>query len=124
MSDWLMFQDGRWVFLDEDPVPDAGADGDWIAMLKAAGFSKWFASSTRSRNQVSGDELPLDLRVYNRHGTVPRFAVDLVGYDSGETLTAYAAALPDVMELLARWAPAVHALAAADLLTRDGRGRP
>ncbi|MCX5215949.1 hypothetical protein OG689_43200 [Kitasatospora sp. NBC_00240] len=122
LSNWQMYVSGRWVDLDEDPAPDNNNDGDWEGMLKAAGFSRWTSAGTSTRE--GGDELPLDLRVYNRHGAVPGFAIDLMGYDSGETLTAYAATLADVMELLAQWAPAVQALAATDLLTREGKGRP
>ncbi|GGR07909.1 hypothetical protein GCM10010195_73440 [Kitasatospora griseola] len=63
----------------------------------------------------TGAELPLEMTVYHRYGMVPRFAIDLSGNQDGTILTAYAAELPDVMDLIARWAPAVQALAAAAL---------
>ncbi|MFD7591964.1 hypothetical protein ACFV6D_02895 [Kitasatospora sp. NPDC059812] len=55
------------------------------------------------------------MTAYHRYRAVPRFAIDLSGNQDGTILTAYAAELPDVMDLIARWAPAVQALAAAAL---------
>ena len=114
MSDWLVYENGDWIALAKDPVPDDDS-GDWVAMLKKAGFEPWTSSSAEVGGLWTGAELPLEMTVYHRYRTVPRFAIDLQGNRDGTTLTAYAAELPDVMDLIARWAPAVQALAAAAL---------
>ncbi|RAJ31751.1 hypothetical protein K353_06102 [Kitasatospora sp. SolWspMP-SS2h] len=111
MSDWLVYESGEWTALPKDPVPDDGS-GDWYAMLKKAGFERWTSSCLRA-GEWTGEELLLEMTVYHRYGTIPHFAIDLYGNEDTSILTAYAAELPDVMDLIARWAPAVQALAAA-----------
>ncbi|MFF2751323.1 hypothetical protein ACFVVA_38020 [Kitasatospora sp. NPDC058048] len=113
MSDWLVYENGEWTALPKDPVPDDGS-GDWHANLRQAGFERW-TSSNQHPVEWPGEELPIEMTVYHRYRTVPRFAIDLQGNPDGAILTAYAAELPDMMDLIARWAPAVQALAAAAL---------
>ncbi|MFJ9847300.1 hypothetical protein ACIRYZ_44135 [Kitasatospora sp. NPDC101155] len=120
MSDWLVYESGEWTALAKDPVPDDGS-GDWYANLRQAGFERWTSSNPHA-GEWTGEELPLEMTVYHRHRTVPRFAIDLQGNQDGTILTAYAAELPDVMDLIARWAPAVQALAAAALSTHPQDG--
>jgi hypothetical protein len=109
-----MFSCGEWVDLAYDPVPDAGS-GDFSEDLRTAGFEPWFAAdgfADKAGSSYTHDRyMPLNLVVYERHTRVPRFAIEVTGNTWGTVLTAYAAALPDLMELLAKWTPTLKLLA-------------
>ncbi|WP_411092505.1 hypothetical protein [Streptomyces sp. 049-1] len=112
-----MFSHGEWVDLAYDPIPDAGTS-DYADDLRAAGFHPWFAANgfadkVHSR-YVHDLHLPLNLVVYERHDRVPRFALLLTGNADGTILTAYAAALPDLMTLLGQWTPTLRLLGQTD----------
>ncbi|WP_234527301.1 MULTISPECIES: hypothetical protein [unclassified Streptomyces] len=119
-----MFSHGEWVDLAYDPVPDAGT-GDYAEDLSAAGFHAWFTANGFAdgvhNNRVHDLHLPLNLVVYERHDRVPRFALLLTGNADGTILTAYAAALPDLMVLLAQWTPTLRMLAQTDQIASSLR---
>ncbi|MEU2179354.1 hypothetical protein [Streptomyces thermolilacinus] len=116
-----MYSAGEWVDLAYDPVPETS--GDLYEELRAAGFERWFTADG-SRDMVGGSvyqepRLPLNLVVYERHARVPRFAIELTGNADGALLYAYAATLPDLMELLAKWTPVLGALGQTEQLARS-----
>ncbi|MEU2670070.1 hypothetical protein [Streptomyces sp. NPDC007164] len=65
--------------------------------------------------------MPLNLVAYERHSRVPRFVIVLTGNTDGSILTTYAASLPDLMDLLAKWAPTMNLLAQIDRLAKEQR---
>ncbi|MFC9752365.1 hypothetical protein [Streptomyces sp. NPDC056921] len=120
-----MYSCGEWVDLAYDPVPDAGT-GDFYDDLHAAEFDPWlaadgFADKVDSR-YAHDRHVPLNLVVYERHSRVPRFVIVLTGNTYGSVLTTYAASLPDLMDLLARWTPTINLLAQIDGLAKEQRG--
>jgi hypothetical protein len=120
-----MFSHGEWIDLAYDPVPDAGT-GDYAEDLHAAGFCSWFAANgfadkVDSRYSHGPLHLPLNLVVYERQARVPRFALLLTGNTDGCVLTAYAATLPDLMNLLAQWTPTLKLLAQTDQIAGSFR---
>lgn len=119
-----MYSSGEWIDLAYDPVPDAGT-GDFYDDLRAAEFDPWlaadgFADKVDSR-YVHDLHVPLNLVVYERHSRVPRFVIVLTGNTYGSVLTTYAASLPDLMDLLAKWTPAMNLLAQIDGLAKEQR---
>ncbi|MCX5501492.1 hypothetical protein OG887_19210 [Streptomyces sp. NBC_00053] len=119
-----MYSCGEWVDLAYDPVPDAGT-GDFYDDLRAAEFDPWlaadgFADKVDSR-YAHDRHVPLNLVVYERHSRVPRFVIVLTGNTYGSILTTYAASLPDLMDLLAKWTPTINLLAQIDGLAKDQR---
>lgn len=119
-----MYSCGEWVDLAYDPVPDAGT-GDFAEDLRAAGFYPWLAADGFA-DQVDSRychdlHVPLSLVVYERYDRVPRFAVKLTGNTDGTLLTTYAASLPDLMDLLAKWTPTIKMLAQIDRVAKKQR---
>ncbi|MFE4815251.1 hypothetical protein ACFRFU_02225 [Streptomyces sp. NPDC056704] len=119
-----MYSCGEWADLAYDPVPDTGS-GDFAEDLRTAGFEPWFAAdgfADKAGNSYCHDlYMPLNLVVYERHARVPRFAIQLTGNADGAVLTTYAAALPDLMELLAKWTPTLAVLAQIGELANEQR---
>ncbi|MEV0281700.1 hypothetical protein AB0I22_35675 [Streptomyces sp. NPDC050610] len=114
--DYWLYSAGQWTRLDHDPVPDTPtADGDWAQMLQEAGFRSWYEVAAPPK--AYNFPIPLELCVYERStGPRPRFAVEL---RSDLVLTVFCEELPDLMDLLAKWAPTVHALAAASQIAKE-----
>ncbi|MEU9709100.1 hypothetical protein AB0E21_10875 [Streptomyces sp. NPDC047967] len=119
-----MYSCGEWVDLAYDPVPDVGT-GDFYDDLRAAEFDPWLAAdgfADMADSRYAHDRhVPLNLVVHERHSRVPRFVIVLTGNTYGSILTTYAASLPDLMDLLAKWAPTINLLAQVDGLAREQR---
>ncbi|MYU53273.1 MULTISPECIES: hypothetical protein [Streptomyces] len=119
-----MYSYGEWIDLAYEPVPDAGT-GDFADDLRAAGFAHWFAAdgfADKAESPYFHDRcIPLNLVVYERDVRVPRFAIELTGNTCGSILTTYAASLPDLMGLLAMWAPTLRLLAEVDGMAKQRR---
>ncbi len=108
----MLFADGGWTALDPDPVASLEvASSDWRKASKAAGFLDWF--TTAGRNGNGEGQTPLTITVYRRAAS-PRFLVELDAIFEFEWV--YASSLPDVMRLLADWAPVVQAIAVTELI--------
>ncbi|MFF4735069.1 hypothetical protein ACFY2W_04085 [Streptomyces sp. NPDC001262] len=80
---------------------------DWRVAVDAAGYEPWFSTDSPEGGDTAG-YLPLVLHVFRRRDT-PRFLIELDSEGGYET--AYAEELPDAMDLLARWLPAVQGAA-------------
>ncbi|MFD7618901.1 hypothetical protein [Streptomyces sp. NPDC059802] len=119
-----MYSCGEWVDLAYDPVPDAGS-GDFYDDLRAAEFYPWLAAdgfADKADSRYAHDlHVPLNLVVHERHSRVPRFVIVLTGNTYGSILTTYAASLPDLMDLLAKWTPTINLLAQIDGLAKEQR---
>lgn len=110
---WV-YNHGTWARLGFDPAPDTpAANGDWEAMIKAAGYEPWFSSAPLEFS------VPLAMHVYIRHAEGPHYLIDLQG---DFTETAYAQHLPDVMDLIRQWSPALQAIAASAEISRGAQG--
>ncbi|MGV9690182.1 hypothetical protein ACWDUX_13820 [Streptomyces sp. NPDC003444] len=120
-----MFSCGEWIDLAYEPVPDVGS-GDFAEDLRAAGFFPWFAAdgfADKAGSSYAHDlHMPVNLVVYERHARVPRFAIELTGNTDGTVLTTYAASIPDLMELLAKWTPTLKLLAQINQIAQEQRG--
>ena len=110
-----MYADGAWsTVVDEIAMfwdqPENGSL-DSSEVRRKAGFSQW----VRFGN-LDGHSLPMSLEIYQREKErEPQYEV-LVEGTGGHIPSVYARTLPDVMDLLSKWAPAVQASAVADLL--------
>lgn len=114
---WL-YCGGVWHTIAGPPVPSDA--GDWMAAVAAAGYEAWLSTASPEGGDTIG-YLPLVLRVFRRRDT-PRFLIDIDSEDGYETV--YAEGLPDLMDLLARWLPAVQGAAAAAFLGGLADGAP
>ncbi|MEU8526443.1 hypothetical protein AB0C77_12725 [Streptomyces sp. NPDC048629] len=113
-----LFRAGTWTTFPFDPCAKTT---DWDDALGQLGFSQWTATDGMTD---SADLLPLSLRIWMR-SEHPRYVVEVDTIDSFDHVLAHD--LPDVMELLARWAPAIQAFAVAGLIgdanqISNGRG--
>lgn len=113
-----LYGDGAWsTVLDEvamlwDQEENDRLDGGQIR--KKAGFSPWVQFGS-----LDGWALPMSLEVYQRDSPdtdrEPQYLVDVEG-TGGHIPHVYARTLPDVMDLLGKWAPTVQAAAVTELL--------
>ncbi|MEV8455560.1 hypothetical protein AB0467_28280 [Streptomyces sp. NPDC052095] len=103
-----LYQAGEWSIISFAPLFEAS---DWDAALKELGFEPWTVTDGLCGEGL--DLLPLSIRVWRRQA-LPRFIVEVNTLDAYDPV--FAADLPDLMELLARWSPAIQGLAVANLL--------
>ncbi|MFB6632189.1 hypothetical protein ACFCWY_20065 [Streptomyces sp. NPDC056362] len=111
------FRAGTWTPVSFDAYTKSE---NWDEALKQHGFSLW--TSTDGMTDESADLIPLSLRVWER-SEHPRFLIEVNTIDNFDSVFAHD--LPDAMDLLARWAPAIQAFALAGLVTdanRTGNG--
>ncbi|MEU6213090.1 hypothetical protein ABZ891_24740 [Streptomyces sp. NPDC047023] len=100
----------QWIELESDPIARFEHITDHEEAVKEAGYSEWGTLSEK-------DLTPLWLEIYRRHGgleTDPEFLVVICNH--GVYATVYAESTPAVMNLQARWAPAIQAAAVTGLL--------
>ncbi|MGW6782245.1 hypothetical protein [Streptomyces sp. NPDC054987] len=100
----------QWVELESDPLARFEHIKDHEQAVKKAGYSEWGTLSEK-------DLTPLWLEVYRRHGGLdadPEFMVVICNH--GVYATVYAESTPAMMNLQARWAPAIQAAAVTGLL--------
>ncbi|RSS57476.1 hypothetical protein EF909_16165 [Streptomyces sp. WAC01280] len=109
----MLTTDGSWNQLEADPLEPYEELNDWDEGVKAAGYHRWSSFGCR-------DDNPLWLEVYRRYGkpelTVPLFMIVVSARHHYEVV--YAESLPAMMDLQARWAPALQAAAVTELLGR------
>lgn len=108
-----MYADGSWsTVVDEiSMVAETVETGDSVAIRRKAGFEPWVSFGSQD-----GFSLPMSLEICQRvKGPEPQYVIDVEG-TRGHIPHVYARTLPDVMELLSKWAPAVQATAVTELL--------
>jgi hypothetical protein len=102
---------GHWLELDTDPLAPFQHIDDWEEGVEKAGYFQW---GTMSRK----DRTPLWLEIYRRNhecdGPQPMFMVLVANLNFFETV--YAESVPAMMDLQARWAPAIQAATVTELL--------
>ncbi|MBB6001335.1 hypothetical protein HNR25_005166 [Streptomonospora salina] len=108
---------GQWSqihdFFDEASTDDR----DLEDALKAAGFAPCPWSVIGDKQALS---VPLSLTVFARTDLTsdkPHFLVQAEGDSHGPIANAFVQTLPDLMELLSRWAPAVQSAAVTAAVT-------
>lgn len=109
----LLYQDGQWVEMSHDPMDERFLLGLPVPeALERAGFELF----TSVRHQ---DAAPLGMSLYRGPLTAdPRWLVLLEAppiHEGPQYSFVYARRLPDVMKLLAEWAPVVRDLATIEL---------
>ncbi|MFB7509643.1 MULTISPECIES: hypothetical protein [Streptomyces] len=98
----------HWVELEADPL--ARFDLDHDEAVEAAGYYEWGRLSKK-------DFTPLWLEIYRRKeglDSVPEYMVVIC--NSGFWDVVYAESTPAMMNMKARWAPAIQAAAVTELL--------
>ncbi|MFD5658641.1 hypothetical protein [Streptomyces hirsutus] len=100
----------QWVELESDPLARFEHIPDHEEGVRKAGYSEW---GTMSRKDLT----PLWLEIYHRTDGLdsdPEFMVVICNH--GFYQTVYAESTPAMMNLQARWAPAIQAAAVTELL--------
>ena len=102
-----LFRAGAWT---TTPFAPYTTTDDWDEALKLLGFTLWMTTEG-----MTGclDLLPLSLRVWAR-SEHPRYVIEVNTVDAFDHALTHD--LPDLMDLLARWAPAIQAFAVAGLI--------
>ncbi|MFE2273341.1 hypothetical protein ACFXB4_29415 [Streptomyces lavendulae] len=105
---WVFSMNGEWRQAD-DPLASHRHLDDWEKERRAAGYSSW-------ADFPKQDMTPLRLEIYRGQdaGPMPLFLINVSTHSFYETV--YADSVPALMELLARWVPAVQGAAVSDLL--------
>lgn len=112
-----LYADGRWsTVLDEITMLWDRKENEHLGSAEIyakAGFGPWVQFGS-----LDGFSLPMSVEVYQRsedHKREPQYVVDVEG-TGGHIPHVYARTLPDVMDLLGKWAPTVQATAVTELL--------
>lgn len=110
-----MYAGGSWTtVIDEirmvgDSFQKQGIDVKEVR--RKAGFHLWVKFGN-----LDGFSLPMSLEVYQRsESKEPQYELMVEG-TGGSIPSVYARTLPDVMDLLAKWAPAIQATAVTDMI--------
>ncbi|MGZ9935869.1 hypothetical protein ACXNSR_39020 (plasmid) [Streptomyces sp. NC-S4] len=107
---FMLTTSDQWIELESDPLARFEHLNDPDEAGKKAGYSEWGTLSER-------DLTPLWLEIYRRNGGLdadPEFMVVICNHGVYETV--YAESAPAMMNLQARWAPAIQAAAVTGLL--------
>ncbi|MFE5871693.1 hypothetical protein ACFQ6V_24015 [Streptomyces roseifaciens] len=97
----LLYTGGEWTRVP-DPFREAP---DWFTAVKEAGYSEFFASGDDVTNTLA-------IKVYTGRTD---YLVEVASIAGCEVV--FAATLPDVMDLLAKWIPVVNAVTLGNLLS-------
>ncbi|MEU6331997.1 hypothetical protein ABZ851_32790 [Streptomyces sp. NPDC047049] len=100
----------QWIELESDPLARFAHIPDHETSTKKAGYSEW---GTLSRKDLT----PLWLEIYHRTDGLdsdPEFMVVICNHHFFQTV--YAESAPALMNLQARWAPAIQAAAVTQVL--------
>ncbi|MFI9231349.1 hypothetical protein [Streptomyces rimosus] len=105
----LLYRDGKWTRFQS---PLSRSAEDWDAAVEQAGYEEFFSSG----------EADVNVLVIKVHKGASDYLIELESISRYEYV--FAATLPDVMDLLAKWMPVVSAVVTGNLLNELNGGSP